>query len=43
MALGFGIRGNAAIVADRFGPRVVGGKRKIGGAEVLELGEEIAG
>ena len=43
MALGFGIRGNAAIVADRFGSGVVGGESKIGGAKVLKLGEKIAG
>jgi hypothetical protein len=43
MAFGFGIRGNAAIVADRFGTSVVGSQSKVCGAEVLKLGEEIAG
>ena len=43
MALGFGIRRNAAVIADRFGSGVVGGECKIGSAEVLKLGEKIAG
>jgi len=43
MALGLGIRGNAAIVADRFGSGIVGGQSKICSAEVFKLGEEIAG
>ena len=43
MALGFGIRGNAAVIADRFGSGVVGSECKISSAEVLKLREEIAG